>query len=389
MTAQYNSNYQDSIYLHSDTSFIYRFNDQTGNKLSGNLQIEYTHSFNEKINLITGVSSYYQNYDEVTINDSYVYDNRFQNMRLNYYFDLFFRYKKFNLIVGSKIEDFKTFFSDTTDVNLLSFLPRVSVGFLFNSTHSIRLSYKRTSYYPSAWALNPVIIFSDSLNASQGNLNLKPALLNYTELNYKYRKKNNMISVSLYHSYIQNMFASVKKFDENMLCISRMENIDGKHKLGIKSSMSFSLFDEYLELEPIVDFFFEKFDNKISKKENLSCKATLDGYLYLPANFSFFFSTSYYGKNLTLQGYTEPKVLIDNISLRKNIFQGKASITLSYVNLGLKDIDVNIIETNDIYQKNQFNVDRQGFFVRFSYYLTKGKNVEMTRIEKNMEKDLK
>ena len=385
MIATYDNKYNDELISTVDTTILTRLNNEIGEKTSYNLKLEYLHPINNNLKFTTGILNYSQFFKNAYVTQIVSEQKKYSNLRLNYYLDLYFCIKKIDFRVGSKIESYTTFIDDTTSVNQNKLLPSFVISKKMNNKNTLKLNYRTTAFYPSVWQLTPYLIYFDSLNASQGNSELKPQTLNKIEINHTYRKDGMFFSASLYYSIMQNQCSSIKYINNNNFSLTRTENISGKTKIGVKISSSLLLYEK-IEIEPEINLFREFF-NKQQINNSFVCSFSL-GY-YLPKDFYFGIYSSFNGKILNVQGYSKSQYLIDMVFLQKKILKGNASISLGYRNPFIKIIDETVVQTNNIYEIKRSRIYTEGFLFRFNYFITKGKKVEMEEINKIMDKDVK
>ena len=385
MKAEYNEFYKDEIISQIDSITLSRLNSEIGEKVSYNLKLEYLHPFSEKLKLNTGFLAYYQSFTNSFHTNNQSQQSAYDNLRLNYYFDLFYTIHKINFRLGSKIETYKTFLNDSTDISQSKILPSFVISRKLNKTNNLKLSYRETAFYPSVWQLSPHVTYYDSSNASQGNSALKPQTFKKLEIGNTYRKDENLLVFSLYYSIMENMFTSIKYIDNNNFNLSKAENTKGKTRYGIILSSSLLLFDK-IEIEPEINLFRE-FYNIENINNSFVCSFSF-GY-YLPKDFFCGIYSSFTGEILTVQGYTKPQYFIDLIYIQKKVLNGNASISIGYQNPFFKIVDENIYLIENVYESKTSRIIREGFLFRFNYFITKGKQIEMTKINKITEKDIK
>ena len=134
-------------------------------------------------------------------------------------------------------------------------LPALRLSRRFGN-HIVSLNYNKRSYYPSVWQLSPEVTMIDSVNLSSGNPYLSAELNNVFEINYRFRKGNNLISSTIYHIQSKNVIRSVYSVDGGVL-IRKPFNASNRKVYGFKTSGSFQLWED-LELLPYFDLFFDR-----------------------------------------------------------------------------------------------------------------------------------
>jgi outer membrane receptor protein involved in Fe transport len=80
-----------------------------------------------------------------------------------------------------------------------SLFPSAALSYKLTDNQDIQINYSRRVNRPGFFQLIPFIDFSDSLNVTRGNPNLKPEFTNSVEMSYNYlMRKNNNLLVTLY-----------------------------------------------------------------------------------------------------------------------------------------------------------------------------------------------
>lgn len=106
-----------------------------------------------------------------------------------------------------------------------NFIPSLSISKDFPKNHKVRASYTQRIQRPSLEFLNPFVNYSDPLNISKGNPDLKPELSHSFELNYSTYFKANSINVSVFRRFTDNNITSVRSVNELGITTSTFDNI--------------------------------------------------------------------------------------------------------------------------------------------------------------------
>jgi len=100
----------------------------------------------------------------------------------------------------------------------ISLFPSVFLSQKLNGDQDLSLNYTRRIDRPSFFQLFPFTDYSDSLNLSRGNANLKPQFTNSFELAYqKTFKGNNTLLASVYYKYTTNLITRYQSQEKNPL----------------------------------------------------------------------------------------------------------------------------------------------------------------------------
>lgn len=172
------------------------------------IQSDYTNPLSDKSKLEAGVRASIQNSDNK--NEFYFFDannNPVYNPLLstNYvskqnvyaaYTTFSNQVKNFGYQIGLRAEssNYEGHLPDKNqnfNINFpLSLFPSFFVNQKLKNDQTIQLNYTRRINRPNPWQLNPYTDYSDSLNISRGNPNLKPEFTNSVELSYEKTFKN-------------------------------------------------------------------------------------------------------------------------------------------------------------------------------------------------------
>jgi outer membrane receptor protein involved in Fe transport len=239
----------------------------------------------------------------------------------------------------------------------ISLFPSVFLTRKLNENDNIQLSYTRRVNRPNFFQTMPFTDFADSLNLRRGNPSLLPEFTNWLELSYQNVFENgHSLLVSLYYKQATNLISSYqfKEYNDQLgkeAIINTYTNADYAAAYGAEITMKNSFF-KWLELTTNVNLYQTDVNasnvetslkiNRLSGfiKENLQIK--------LPQGFSFQANGEYRtrssftpsnnndpfrggpggGATNTAQGYQRENWFVD-LSLRKDLFKNKASVTLS------------------------------------------------------------
>jgi len=100
----------------------------------------------------------------------------------------------------------------------INFFPSIFLTQKFGGLQELQLNYTRRIDRPSFFQLFPYTDYSDSLNLSRGNPNLKPQFTNSFELSYqKTYKGNNTFMASIYYKYTTDLITRYQSQEKNPL----------------------------------------------------------------------------------------------------------------------------------------------------------------------------
>jgi len=248
----------------------------------------------------------------------------------------------------------------------LQLFPSAFLTYKLNEADNLQLSFTRRINRPNFFQLIPFPDFSDSLQLSRGNPNLRPEFANSLEVTYQniFSKGHNLL-ISAYYKRSTNLVTRYlfQEFDpvrDDTIIVSTFQNANSSTAYGVEFTLK-NTFWKILELTTNLNLYNALVDatNVQSNleneqftyfiKENLSLK--------LPKNFTVQFNGSYQsrtafslesggwggggggrggggggggwgGTSNTAQGYTIPVWFVD-FSIRKDLWNKKASLTLN------------------------------------------------------------
>lgn len=384
MNSDNNTDYIDK-YLFPDTNIIERSQMDIGNKISVNYHIDYIHPFSERSRFETGLQYYYQDCtDEIDQDGLPKTTFKYAEHKPTYYIDYYTEIKNINLKAGLRYEFSKRNVNDSL-FSSSDLLPAFRISRKFGN-HIVSLNYNKRSYYPSVWQLSPEVTMIDSVNLSSGNPYLSAQLNNVYEINYRFRKGNNVISSTIYHIQSENVIRSVYSIGGGAL-IRKPFNASNRRVYGFKTSGSFQLWED-LEFQPDFDLFFDEYsyEEEISNLFTWKVDFSLD--YYLPIGLYVGFNLGYTNKILQPQGFIKNVPQLNAIYVQKSLFGGNGSVMLSYQNI-FKDLTTTYVKEDLFEQESSLTSSNSGLLIRFSYWFAKGKKIEEKRRPEYFEQDVK
>ncbi len=250
---------------------------------------------------------------------------------------------------------------DTSFTNDYPFIlfPSVFLTYKLNDEDNLQLSFSRRINRPNFFQLIPFPDFSDSLQISIGNPNLKPEFTNSLELSYQnvFAKGHNLLT-SIYYKRSADLitryqFTEYSPQQMREVVVSTYANSNSSTAYGLEFTLK-NTFWEKVELMSNWNFY-----NSIIDAENIEAGLTNEQFSWfvkenlnvkLPESFTVQLSGSYQsrtaltvdggrgggrggspwmgGPTNTAQGYSIPVWYVD-FSLRKDLWNRKANLTLS------------------------------------------------------------
>ncbi|MBU3928373.1 MAG: TonB-dependent receptor [Bacteroidetes bacterium] len=383
MNSENNTDYSDT-YFFPDTNILHRSQMDIGNKKSVNYHLDYFHPFSERSRFETGLQYYYQDFRNKIDQDGLTSAFKYTEHKSTYYIDYYTEIKKYNIRAGIRYE-FSGRNVDDSIFNSSVLLPAFRLSRKLGN-HIVSLNYNKRSYYPSVWQLSPEVTMIDSVNFSSGNPYLSAQLNNVYEINYRFRKGNNVISSTIYHILSKNVIRNVYSLDGGAL-VRKPYNASKRKVYGFKTTGSFQI-GEDLELQPFFDLFIDEYSYQEDKSDLFTWEIEFSLDYYTPIGFYVGFEFGYTNEILQPQGYIKNVPQINTIYIQKTLFKGNGSVMLSYQNL-FKNITTTYVSENLFDQESSLTISNSGFLVRFSYWFAKGKKIEDKRRPEYFEQDIK
>lgn len=363
-------------------------NDETGNKFSSHLRVEYNNQLSSKFRLNTGVQLFYQ--DFYSILNSASSDNNHHNLRGNIYADIYASLGSWQFRAGVKEEMNLNNFSNELYRTTSQFLfqPIVTAMYKINKNHSFSIEYRRPSRYPSAWMLSPYVIQIDEKSTQIGNPKLLLTSNDIIDLNYTLRSNMMTLKIGPFFQYSSNVIIPQTTFDQSLNSTMKFVNGGSMNRFGVLLNGALNFLQGAISIEPDM---YIGYDHTISTnltQNNLSYRLGGAVNLYLPFGFGIGAYGTYRNKYLTINGYSEPRYSLDAIYLLKRFDKIGLNLFVGYQNL-VQSADVDYTISNDYYERNYFKFNSKGFILRLNYYFQSGKTKSMEHINTYFDSDRK
>jgi len=299
---------------------------------------------------------------------------------------------------GGSIVDTVSHFSISYPISLF---PSIFLSQELGNGQQLQLNYSRRINRPGFFQLFPFVDYSDSLNLSKGNPNLKPEFTNSLELSYAktFDRANNLI-LSVYYKTTNDLITryqarEINPVTDQMVLVNTYINANSSFVGGFEA-VAKNAITKWWDLTTNLNIYTSKIkidDPSIPTADQIySWFGKINNTIKLPANFTLQVSADYnsktvlapggsgassgggggrggFGGNVSgnAQGYSMPTYGVD-IALKYEFLKNKAaSITLS-------GNDIFKTRVNDVYTSasffNQHQVrrrDQQFFSINFAY----------------------
>ncbi len=295
-----------------------------------------------------------------------------------------------------------------------SLFPSAFLTYKLNENDNLQLSFSRRINRPNFFQLIPFPDFSDSLQISIGNPNLKPEFTNSLELSYQnvFEKGHNLLT-SIYYKRSTDLitryqFTEYSEQQQRDIIVSTYANSNSSTAYGVEFTLK-NTFWQKVELTSNLNFY-----NSIIDAENIEAGLKNEQFSWfvkenlnikLPENFTAQFSGSYQsrtaltvggggggrgggwmsGPTNTAQGYSIPVWFVD-FSLRKDLWNRKATLTLNIQDIFRSRKQGSYTEsegifTQDTWRRRDPQLVRLNFSYRFGKFDTSLFRRKNTRTE--------
>ncbi len=393
------------------------------------LQTDYVNPVTDKIKIETGARGALRHYSSSVENKlfnnttneyvkvpSNISDYKYTDQVYAGYFTFTQQVNKFGYQVGLRGES--SFYTGTllsnnqqfTHEYPISLFPSAYLSYKLNDNNSYQLNYSRKVNRPNFFQLLPYTDYTDSLNLSKGNADLKPEFTNSMEASWQkiFNKKNNML-ISAYFKNTTGLITNyqVLEYDSVLMrtvIISTYQNANSSYAYGAELTTQNSVtkwFDLTVNVNAYNSLITGNFNNGTDKTDNIknqqfSWFTKVNTTFKLPKNFTLQVTGDYKSKTAlqlgggggrgfggggggmgggnffggstsTAQGFVKPTYGVD-ASLKFEFLKNKAAS----ITLGVSDV-FKTRETATYSQSEFFNQttvrrrDQQVFKLNFSY----------------------
>ena len=191
----------------------------------------------------------------------------------------------------------------TTDYTVL--LPQFSLSESLAKDQTLKLTYRKQIFRPSASDMNPFEVWTDSLHLRTGNPNLDPAIENKIEFSYAKNFKSNYISPKAYFRYTNNGIQDVTTVSDKGATLITQDNIGKNVEYGLGVNGAFQILKHW-RFNASIDVFnriyrTDEATTGHSKEEMLSYRFNFSHIVTLPKDFTLFMFANYGSPNISYQ----------------------------------------------------------------------------------------
>ncbi len=242
--------------------------------------------------------------------------------------------KNYTFKAGGRYEytHIQAHFDGMPDIKIPSYgvlVPSINISRKLKNGNMIKASYNRRIQRPSFQNLNPNIVTSNSINATQGNPNLKPEYADNYEIAYKTGIKSTTINFSTFIRNNTNDIQQARSIRGDTV-ISIFQNIGTEANYGLSIFASIIASSRFT-INGGTDMYYRILKNNSNdphlnaRNQGLVRNYRLFGNYNFSKGWSLQFFSFFQGKSINLQGY-RTNVISHSLSIRKNVLGKNGSI---------------------------------------------------------------
>ncbi len=194
----------------------------------------------------------------------------------------------------------------------VSLFPSMFLSDKMKNNQELQLNYSRKINRPNFFQLYPYTDYSDSLNITRGNPNLKPEFSNNVELNYQkvFKKNNDNFLASLYFKYTDKLISRFQETDTSalnnkLIIVNTYINASSAYVTGLELNMKNKV-TKWWDITNDLNLFTSKINSGIAGQPSgpqfFSWFAKQNNSFKLPKNFSIQLSGNYQSKTVLPPG---------------------------------------------------------------------------------------
>jgi outer membrane receptor protein involved in Fe transport len=293
----------------------------------------------------------------------------------------------------------------------ISLFPSVFLTDKLSDDQSLQLNYTRRIDRPGFLQLSPYTDYSDSLNLSKGNPNLKPQFTNSLEMSYQLNYRKNTFLASVYYKYTTDLITRYQTTETNPLTnsvvlVNTFINANSSYVGGLELIGRNSL-TKWWDLTTNLNIYTSKInagDSIVTAPAGYSWFAKINTTFKLPKNITIQVTGDYTSKSVlppggvagqsgggrggtvsgNAQGYSLPTGGVDG-SIKYEFLKNKAASLTFSIN------DIFATRRSDVYINSEFSTQhsvryRDPQFFRFQFNYRFGKvDISLFKRKNNKE----
>lgn len=306
----------------------------------------------------------------------------------------------------------------------VSLFPSIFLSQKLDDENELQLNYTRRIDRPNFFQLFPFTDYSDSLNLSRGNPNLKPQFTNSFELSYqKTFKRNNTFIASVYYKYTTDLITryqskELNPITDSLVIINTYINANSSYVGGLEL-IGRNTITKWWDVTSNINIYTSKIntvDTIPTVGQTYSWFGKINNTFKLPKNFTLQLSGDFTSKTVlppggsagggggggrgwgqtvsgNAQGYSKPTGGVD-LALKFEFLKNKAASVTFSINDIFRTRISNVFTTSDYFNQETYRRrDPQFFRLQFNYRfgkfdvaLFKRKNIQGDR--ENMQNNI-
>lgn len=317
-----------------------------------------------------------------SVNEQFVY----QENRQGAYYNISGKIKKFSWQAGLRGEYSYLDINDMSNSDYSVFLPQFNLSQGFKKEQSLKFSFRRQIFRPSAGNLNPFEVWSDSLHVRKGNPDLKPAMEDRFELTYSKNFKSNFISPKIYYRFTTDGIQDISRITDEGVTEIVQDNVGRNSELGISFNSAFQILKPW-KFNSNISVFNRIYESEGIRDEKISYRFNFSSIVSLPKDFNFTIFGNYGSPNISYQRVFSRDLLV-LVGLQKKIGE-KMNIDVFY-NPFVKDFMYTGVETrtNGYHENWEGHLDVHHIFsIEFTYRFNYGKTINKINRSAEYEKE--
>jgi outer membrane receptor protein involved in Fe transport len=260
--------------------------------------------------------------------------------------------------------------SDSTILdNYFQVYPTLHLSYRVNDQHEFQLNYSHRVNRPESEEHNPFAEYHDPRNLEAGNPKIKPEQIHSIEFGYNLKKEHLSILPTLYYRYKYNAFTELHQIVNDSIMLTTFTNLANDQSAGLEISLNTEV-KKLLSLNFSSDMFYQVIDASnlgySDKKSIISWNAKLSADLRLIKSNLWQFNAYYRPAELTPQGKSQALFYM-NLGMRQDLFQDRASLTLTISDVFNSIKWSNQINTPALYEKTTRKRTSQIVYLGFVY----------------------
>jgi len=228
---------------------------------------------------------------------------------------------------------------DNLDFNYYKwdYFPSASLGYKLSDKSKIYASFSKRIRRFHSYMLEPIAIKTGANSYFKGNPDLKPEMINSSEIGWSNTfKKNSTLSIEIYHKYKTNVnrwFTSI--YEDSVSIISQPLNIGISHDLGLETNFNFKPL-KWWSIDLMGSGFYKiddgQFGNIDFANKSFNWKARFNNNFTIAKNTKIQFTGNYRSRTKTAIYIGSPSINF-GLGIKQSFFKKALSITADIDNI--------------------------------------------------------